>query len=348
MGKRERYVPGYKIIERDIKRKDFSNLYFLYGEENYLLEESLTLLLDALIDKESRSFDLVIIEGEKAVAKTIIGASLSLPLLGQRKVVVVKAFDDLKSDEKNGLTPFLSEVPGSTTLILLANKRPDGRSKLASQVQKNGRMVEFKRPSVRELEAWVMDKFRQEGKSISSDGASLLVDMSGDDMIRLQNEVAKYILYLGHGEKEIKLHDIRKMSPNTVERTIFEFTDAVGRRDTALALSKLEELLSKGQHYTMVLFMLVRQVRMLMRTRLMMDRGASHSSEILPSLPIRSPYEAEKFFQQAENFNSQELASILKRLQEADVKIKTGRVEPKLELELVVMELCGKGSKWRH
>ncbi len=331
---------GYSIIQEHIKKRDFSRVYYFCGEESYLLDEYFTRLIDALIDEKFRDFDLVILDGEKATARKAIGAAMSLPLMNERKVVVIKDFDSMATEEKEGVVSFLEDVPISTCLILVGKKKPDGRTKLVSILKKAGALVEFNSPSKREIETWIYKKFRQAKKEISKEGVSLLMETVENDLTRLDNEIEKFLLYLGEDGREITPEDIRVLSPRTLERTIFEFIDAVARRDKSLALRNLSELFREGQPYTMLLFMLVRQIRMLLRTKLLIERGITRSSDILKSLPIRSPYEAEKFTQQSRNFSLDELTLALERLQEADVNIKTGKRDPRLELEMTIIDIC--------
>jgi len=53
------------------------------------------------------------------------------------------------------------------------------------------------------------------------------------------------------------------------------------------------------------------------------------------------PYPLHLTLRQAKNFTIQELIKAMERLLEADIQLKTGRLTPKLVVEMLVMELVG-------
>lgn len=74
----------------DLKKGIVAPCYLLYGEEEYLVNETLQQILDLMIPETDRDFGLFYLEGENADIDSLIENILTPSLLGSRKVVVVR------------------------------------------------------------------------------------------------------------------------------------------------------------------------------------------------------------------------------------------------------------------
>ncbi len=74
----------------DLKKGKVAPCYLLYGEEEYLLHETLQQILDILMPEADRDFGLFILDGENADIELLKDHLLAPSLLGGRKIVVVK------------------------------------------------------------------------------------------------------------------------------------------------------------------------------------------------------------------------------------------------------------------
>mgnify|MGYP001769216753 CR=1 FL=1 len=76
--------------------------YLLYGDEDYLIGEALTKMVDLLLPEKSREFSLFVVEGDPLEAKDIYSDILTPPLLPGRKVFVFKE-NETGIGHKNGV-----------------------------------------------------------------------------------------------------------------------------------------------------------------------------------------------------------------------------------------------------
>ena len=74
----------------DLKKGIIASCYLLYGEEDYLINETLQQILDALVPQADRDFALFFLEGENTDIDNLIEHILTPSLLGGCKVVVVR------------------------------------------------------------------------------------------------------------------------------------------------------------------------------------------------------------------------------------------------------------------
>ncbi len=96
-----------KVIA-DLKKGKVAPCYLLYGEEDYLLADTLNRILDVILPESDRDFGLFFVEGENADFDLLKDHLLAPSLLGGRKVVVVKNTTIFQS--KDNLSELISKI----------------------------------------------------------------------------------------------------------------------------------------------------------------------------------------------------------------------------------------------
>jgi len=103
------------------------------------------------------------------------------------------------------------------------------------------------------------------------------------------------------------------------EPTPYGYLDAVGERRVAQALAELRRLLAAGWDPFRLFFMLVSHVRALLAARAAWEDGRT---------PPGPEWLAKRRLAQARRFSQPQLVELLERLQELDLRIKTGALTP--------------------
>ena len=86
----------------DLKKGKVAPCYLLYGEEEYLINETLHQILDIIVPESDRDFGLFFLDGDNADFDLLKDHLLAPSLLGGRKVVVVKNTTIFQSRENLG------------------------------------------------------------------------------------------------------------------------------------------------------------------------------------------------------------------------------------------------------
>jgi len=108
-------------------------------------------------------------------------------------------------------------------------------------------------------------------------------------------------------------------------------------------LTVLRFLVQRRESPLLILFMIARHFRLLLQYRSLLEEGfppARAASELK-----LAPFIARKIHSQALAFDREVLEEILIRLQEIDEKIKTGRLDQQLALELVLAWITRRHKK---
>ena len=93
-------------------------IYFLYGVEDYLIEEEIKALTDLTLSTQEKSLNLHVFNGEEQVCQEILQAARTLPMFSKYRFVLVQKADQMKEEEVEGLVNYLQKPSPSTCLVL--------------------------------------------------------------------------------------------------------------------------------------------------------------------------------------------------------------------------------------
>jgi DNA polymerase-3 subunit delta len=142
-------------------------------------------------------------------------------------------------------------------------------------------------------------------------------------------EVEKLLAYAGYS-RPVEADDVANVGAGADQADVFTMVDALGRGDAKTAQSSLRRLLA-GQDALSLLGMVVRQFRLLLLTREVIERGGGAD---VVAREIRQPrFVAEKITAQARRFSLPVLEAIYRQLLDLDEAIKTGQMEGDVALE---------------
>ncbi len=334
--------------------------YIFYGDNELARDEALAALLERVED--AGGFNVQRFDGRSVTFEELRHACDTPPFLGDRRIVIVRGLlERLKQGPKSfqeALVAYLPHLPTTTRLFFIEGERVDRRlaiwklaATLADADPPRAFVREFKVPTPAQLPGWIQQRVRRKGGEITPHAAHVLAETAGHCGLRLlDQELDKLVDYAG-GEP-ITPDVVRLLVPYARETNIFALLDAIARRDGRRALQELDDLVRANAAPAYVLFMIVRQVRILLHVKDLHAQGLSRR-EIQARLRLH-PYVVEKGLRQVRGFSFSQLEAALEHLLEADIAIKTGHVEPVQVLQAVVLELCagtGAGTRppaWPH
>ena len=160
-------------------------------------------------------------------------------------------------------------------------------------------------------------------------------------------------VYLSVGEKKtIELSDIGGIVSEVKTSTIFDLTDAIGRRDVEKALGILEQVLESkavpfkkeeeaskmGDPIPVLLSMMARQYRLIWRVKKMAS-GYKGMDETAKALRM-SPWVVKNLVSQGKSFSESSLREGILKCHRADLAIKRSRGPKNLLMEKLVIDLC--------
>jgi len=208
--------------------------------------------------------------------------------------------------------------------------------KLAGQV---GYLRQFTTP--KDITQWIKSRAESEYKTpIEIQAAVALASVTGNDLRRADNELVKLVSYVGEGGT-ISEADVALLTPYVAEANVFDMVDALASGNGKVALTLMSQVLDQDPSDPgFRLFSLItRQFRLLLLTREHIDNGGSPDKNTLAKVLGIHSYPASKLAVQSRRFTVPQLDSIYRRVQQYDVDMKTGRIQPRLALELLAASL---------
>ena len=317
-------------------------LYVFHGEEAFLRDSYLAKLKDTVLPAGLEDFNLHAAKGKDCSAEWIEQAVDCLPVMSQRTLVLATDFDLFKQGDaaKERLLDILTNLPDYCTLVFvydLLPYKPDGRSKLAALLKKEGAVVDFQRQEQKTLAAWICRQFEKAGKRVDSADAEYLIFLAGDLMHDLSAEIEKAAAYAGH--ERVTRADMDAVCIPRVDAVVFQMTDAMARKDFDKAASVLADLLHSREAPVMILSVMGKYFRQLYTARLYLDAGRGRG-DFMALWGMKSGYPADKLLSAAKGFSLPWCRYAVRRCAETDIALKSAYGREGEVLTGLLMELA--------
>lgn len=332
-------------------------IYLLYGDDVVSIDHFLKDLESKVGDPGFAEMNISHLDGRYYEIDGLISEVSAMPFgVKRRMVILINPIACFPSPEKGRqkLTPAqdkflqtLSKTPESTALALveyqfLTSERDRRLNKMHwlekwAQEQPQGRVYSkaFSLPRGPALIRWIQDKAKSLGGQFTPQAATELIKLVGEEPRLIEQEIQKLLAYVNY-RRAVDLDDVQAATVDTAEGNIFVLVDALGNRDRVAAMAMLQRLLDE-QDAISIFGMVVRQFRLLLQIREMLDNGKTFE-EISRQLRIMD-FITRKLIPQAQQFSIQSLEKIYCHLLKMDEEAKTGGMDHELSLQLLVVEL---------
>lgn len=325
-------------LNQAIAKRAFEPLYFFFGDESYLIEESLRALVESGLGEGLRDFNLNTFYGQDCDASLVRDAIETLPMMAQARVVVLREAQELTDKEWEILLPLIDSPVESTIFICVANKI-DKRKKHIKRFFEKGVVVEFKRPYDNQIPEWILRIAKKHGLDLSNEAGELVFQLVGTNLSDINGEMLKLSQYLGT-RKTVSADDVLKVVSRVRIDSVFELTDAIGANDRARALVGLANLLDNGQNEVGVLALISRHIRILKAVQDGSREGLTGAK--LASRAGVSPYFLKSYADQAKRWNEDKFELTFRALLDTDRALKSSPVSSHIWLENLIVQTCTK------
>jgi DNA polymerase-3 subunit delta len=325
-----------QAVRTQIARRKLDPVYLIVGDDEAEMSR-LAADLASVVEDELRAFNLErLYAGEKAAApEFIVEAARTLPMMGDRRVIVVLRAEKILKPKRRGkdddqgeedgpsgsadvLEAYVRQPEPLTTLVFVAAD-VDRVRRLFKALQKHATIVECwglkgskdakgldLRQVARQAEALVRQAVADAGQQIEPEGARLIAARAGTDIGTLRGDLDRLLLYAA-GQPKITLKDVQAVVTAETSQDDWAVTNAIQRGDTAGALRQLALAMEGGS----VPYMILGQLGWFVREKLV---GVD---------PRRVRPAIEAVFR-------------------ADLELKSSGGDPRILLERLVVDLCRK------
>lgn len=291
------------------------------------------------VEKLRRGRAVEAFDASAATPQAVVSACNSFDLFGEGPFVVVRELDSWNAAQKAVIVDYLQGPSPESDLLLLGSKL-GAREKLLSAVKKTGEVHDFKQPTGKALNRWLVGHAKKLGLELPEEVAEDLARRCSGDKVRLVRETEKLSLYVGDGTAT--LEDVDLLCPPDVQSNIFHFVDALAAGERGRALELLEALVATGEPPMRLAFMVRRQFRLVARAAALFERGVPQP-DVARELKV-PPFVARKLSEQSRKLSERDLEQALATILELESGLKGGsNLREGMQLELAVLKLAGTG-----
>lgn len=299
--------------------------YLIESDQDYVVGKIVELARNQ-VDEAARTFDWAVFDLNGDSVREVIDLAKTLPWLSARRWIHVKN----AQEGKDALLQYLRN-PSSRTVLILENsgrKGSLGKKIAAVQTDDSGAASRM-----------IRARLQSEGFRFEPGAVDLLIELVGDDLLRLDMEVEKQILNNFEG-KEITRESILKLTMEGRERDVFELISAIAERHAERALRILSQLIQAGMSPLQIQSMLYWNFKRLLVAREMLQRGQPFFP-IVKELNIWSYKSRER---DVRNYSLEYLRYVLMQLRLTDRLSKSTSADPQGQLQRLIIDTCRTGS----
>jgi DNA polymerase III subunit delta len=312
---------------------DLKPIYLIYGTDRPKIRVALERLRNHFADGA-----VEVLAGGEVPAEDAVAACNALGLFGgESRLVIVEDVEAWKAADVKAIVEYLKDPTPDTVLALVGSELKKD-SPLAKACSKSGAVLLYDAPRKRDLPTWIAKQFEALGVRADRDACRLMVEMVGEEPEQLRSEIEKLATWAG--DEHVTEADVQLLAAVSAETSVFELTDAWGRRDTATALTAVESLLERSgtRELPRLVALLANHVTRVRACQALAAEGV-RPRDAAPRLKMH-PFAAEKAFAHATNYAPDELAGVLVRLAELDLALKGGsRLSGDLEFERALVDV---------
>lgn len=334
-------------LEKELNQGILKNIYLLYGEELFLLENTLKKIRN-VFGECIKGINYIPIDDTNISG---IISDIETPAFGyERKLIVARNSGILKKEGKrknaelgkirDRLARYLEEnkklIEKSVVLVFI-EEDVDNRTNLYKTIDKLGKICNFEYQKPIQIEKRIKAICYGYKVNISDSNLRYFIECCGTNMQELINEIRKLIEFAGENGT-IQKEDIDKLCIKKLESVIFDLTDSLGKKETGKALQVLKNLLYAKEPIQKILITLYNHFKRLYFTKM----AIKYNKDIISTLNLKpnQTFLVNKYKTQARFFEEKDLKEILQNLRDLDYHYKIGLIDLQIGLESILCRYC--------
>lgn len=334
-------------LEKELNTGKLRSIYLLYGEELFLLENSLK-KIKHLFGECIKGINYINVDDTNISG--LIG-DIETPAFGfEKKLIIVRNSGILKKEGKRKnaemekirgrLVDYINEnmqIINDSVILVIVEEDADTKQELYKLIDKIGAICNFEEQKPFQIENRLKIICNQYKVGVDSNTLKYLIECCGTNMQDLINEIRKLIEYAGTGRK-IEKQDVDKLAIKKLESIIFDLTDNLGKKETQKALEVLKNLIYNKEPLQKILITLYNHFKKLYITKI----AQKYNKEITTSLNLKpnQTFLVNKYKTQSKYFTLAELKNILQEFRDLDYNSKNGLIDLQVGLETILCRYC--------
>lgn len=232
-------VAPMRVLKSSLEHRTFDRAYLFHGEDDFLKEEKVRALVERATDAATRDFNFDVHRGPEADAGALGIALDALPMMAERRLVLIRDVAGLRKEARAVLERYL-ERPAADTVVLVvaaAGTKPD------DVLLERTTAIEFRSLTEDEVAKWITQRAESLGVKITAEAVRLLGAAGGNELALVAGELDKARDFAGDGPVDEAA--VAAVAGVRHGETLGDLLDRVAARDGAGAATLLERVLGQ-------------------------------------------------------------------------------------------------------
>ena len=297
------------------------NIYLIYGSDYSLIKRRVDLIKKD--NQELVRYDLT----ECNVSELIDDAS-SISMFDDEKLLIgenalfLTSNVDPVSHNLDYLEKYLtSENHKNVVIFYVITDKLDVRKKIVKTLKDKAKVFHEEAIDKKNIGSFIVKEFKNKGYNIDLKTANYFNEFVGSDIDIILSEIDKMVIYK-EDNKNISKSDIDDISSRAFKDNIFEFTDAIMKKDYKKIFLYYNDLLKLNEDVIKFISVISNQFILIYQVKILSLKNKSQK-EIASILGIH-PYRVKLAYESDYFIN--ELEDMIKKLHELDLGIKIGKL----------------------
>ena len=217
--------------------------YELYGEEQYLLQESLTRIVRSHVP-DANDLNKLVYDADTTDLDVILEDAMTIPFFSDCKIILVYHANFLSAANEHAvdtaaLERYLDDPLESTVLVLIGDfEKLDARKKIVKKVQKTCKVLQYRKLDEQGKQSYVQEQVKKRSLQIEPSAMQALLRRLPLDIRTIQTEMEKLELYGGVISSDV----VERLVTRPLEEDVFQLVNAVVDRDLRKSFHMWQDL----------------------------------------------------------------------------------------------------------
>lgn len=331
-------------LKKHLSSKQYSNLYFIDGEEKMLVAMYTDALVKKLMGDTPPQFNYHVFDSDCDVSDVSVACDV-MPFMSDKNCVRISDFDfeSQNADTIDSICTIIKNIPDTTTLIFsMPTLQPPSKptkkyKKIRDLIEKNGVVADISKRSELSLEKTLCKWANECNSKLSPLMASKLINTCSNDLRVLHSEIEKLCAFAG--ENEITEQMIEQLVAKNLQAKIYDLFDYVITGNFDKAMNTVDVLFYQREEPVAIVIALGNAYVDMYRARIASE-NAVPMKVFADELSYKNrAWVLEKMARQSRNITTVALRRSVDKILELNEKMVSTTVNHRVEIEKLISRL---------
>jgi DNA polymerase III delta subunit len=316
----------------DLREGKTLPLYFFEGEDEYRKRRALERIREVVLGESEAAADTAYEFVDAPAPEEIVERASTPSFFAERKLIAVGGAEVYGKEAVPVFEKYADSGCSDAVVVLLIRGKADRRGKLFNALKERDVVFSFPYLKGEDRRRRIAKEAKNLGMELESDALDYLDYVLSRDLYTITNEITKLYLYRYSKSGEVTLKEVRNAIAVSRVENIFDAVRFVGEGRGQRAMEALGRLIDSGESELVIISLLVRQIKLFWQAKILADIKTP-PREIAEKLGVPWRY-VDEYVEGGRRLTEENLAKLHGFLASLDMKVKTGRIKPKLAIEM--------------